>query len=276
MDPVEIKRYMNYYQILPSPALEPYVQYFWVFDATDFDDSVKTFKVIADGAPGLVFQYSRTFHDVDNKLYPYFFLYGQSTRNACNTSIGCFRNVGAVLRPDSVKSIFGIDSCDLTNNYTDADLLQKEQVSELLLNSRDINECISLMGTYILRRAESNAFKSNKGAAWASEKLLRNPHENLLKLVREELNLSERSLERMFRTNIGMSPKLFSRVCRFQASLASIRQSGYNKLSDISYGYGYADQSHFIREFREFAGVTPNTWLKKATEYIENYPEWKI
>lgn len=267
---------MQYYQIPPSPALEPYIQYFWVFDATDFDDSVKTFKIIADGAPGLVFQYERTFRGVDHELYPYFFLYGQSTRNAYNTSIGSFRNIGVVLRPDSVKSVFGIDSIDLTNTYADADLLQKERMSELLLDSHDIDECISLLGAYILRRAQSNTFKSNKSAAWASDKLLRHPHENQLKLIREELKLSERSLERMFRTNIGMSPKLFSRVCRFQASLASIRHSGYDKLSDISYGYGYADQSHFIREFREFSGVTPNTWLKKATEYVENYPEWKI
>lgn len=267
---------MQYYQIAPSPALEPYVQYFWVFDTRDPGSSVKTFKIIADGCPGLVFQFSRTFCDDGNKLYPHFFLYGQSTRNALNTSVACFRNIGVVLRPDSVRSVFGIDSCHLTNTWVDADLLQKERISELLLNSRDTYDCIEIMGEYIRNRAEKNRFKGSREAAWASEKFLKSSSGNLLKKVQEELQISERSLERLFRVNIGMSPKLYSRVCRFQASLASMRSNGFDKLSDISYGHGYADQSHFIREFREFSGVTPNAWLKKATEYIENYPEWKI
>lgn len=267
---------MLYYQVAPSPALAPYVQYFWVFDANDPAAITKTFKIIADGCPGLVFQYSRTFRDEENRLYPYFFLYGQSTRNALNTSIGCFRNIGAVLKPDSVRAVFGLDPSELTNAWVDADLLQLERISELLLHSRDTDDCIGIMGEYIRNRAERNLFKGSQEAAWASEKFLKDPCNNQLKQVQAELRISERSLERLFRTNIGMSPKLYSRVCRFQASLASMRSLGFDKLSDISYGHGYSDQSHFIREFREFAGVTPNAWLRKATEYIENYPEWKI
>ncbi|WP_127124752.1 AraC family transcriptional regulator [Pseudoflavitalea rhizosphaerae] len=267
---------MNYYQIAPPPELEPYVRYFWVFDSSEEDGSVKTYKIVADGAPGLVLQFSRSFYDVNDNRFPFFFLYGQSTRNDYNTSVGNFRNIGVVLQPDAVKSVFGIDSIDITNKYVDADLLQRDRVSELLLNSADNDHCIQLLCEYLLRRIRSNPYKSSRAAAYASVQLLMDPGTNLLKLLQEELNLSERSLERLFRANIGMSPKLFARVCRFQASLTSLRNNGYDKLSDISYGYGYADQSHFIREFREFAGVTPNAWLKRATEVVENYPEWKI
>lgn len=266
---------MNYYQIPPPPALEPYVRYFWVFDSNDNDPAIKTYKIVADGAPGLVFQFSRTFYDVNDCRFPFFFLYGQSTRNDYNTSTGCFRNIGVVLQPDAVKSVFGIDSIQITNNYVDADLLQQERMSDQLLNSTDTDHCIQLLGGYLLGKVRTNPYKSSQAAAYASGKLLMDPGVNLM-MLQEELNLSERSLERLFRANIGMSPKLFARVCRFQASLTTLRNNSYDKLSDISYGYGYSDQSHFIREFREFAGVTPNAWLKKATEVVENYPEWKI
>ncbi len=149
-------------------------------------------------------------------------------------------------------------------------------MSELLLESHDIGEWLSLLGGYILRRAQSNAFKSNKSAAWASEKLLRHPHENLLKLIREELKLSERSLERMFRTNIGMSPKLFSRICRLRhhwpLSGTVVTINYLISLMDM------AMQTKVILYANSASSpaLRPILWLKKATEYVENYPEWKI
>jgi len=267
---------MQYYQVPPSPALEPYVQYFWVFSEPENDPVLKTYKVIADGEPGMVFQFNLAFYNTQQELLPHFFLYGQSTRNMYNYSRGSFMNIGVVLRPDAVRSIFGIDSCDLTNSTLDLSLLDGNAMPEQLINCNDVEEGIQLLSGYILRKAAQHRHKNNQLVAWASQKLLADPGVNSLKEVRQELNISERSLERLFKINIGMSPKLYARVCRFQASLNSLRNNGYEKLSDISYGNGYADQSHFIREFREFSGVTPNAWLRKAVEVVENYPEWKL
>lgn len=267
---------MKYYQIPPSPALERYVQYFWVFEEPEDDPVWKTYKIVADGAPGMVFQYNRAFFDTKQELFPCFFLYGQATSNMYNTSRGGFVNVGVVLKPDAVKTVFGIDSIGLTNTWVDGDLLGQQHFSDILLNSGSIENAIRLLGDYILRMAERHHNKSNLLATYASHKLLKDPCEHRLKEVQQELKISERSLERLFRTNIGMSPKLFARVCRFQASLHSLRGNGYEKLSDISYGNGYADQSHFIRDFREFSGVTPKAWLRKAVEVAENYPQWKV
>jgi AraC-like DNA-binding protein len=91
-----------------------------------------------------------------------------------------------------------------------------------------------------------------------------------LKNIQKDLQLSERSFERRFKQCVGVSPKLFSRICRFQASLAQLRKNGYNKLSDIAYENEYADQSHFIRAFKEFAGFSPVQYQKKSKEVVEN------
>jgi AraC-like DNA-binding protein len=53
---------------------------------------------------------------------------------------------------------------------------------------------------------------------------------------------------------------LFARICRFQASLNQIRNNDYCRLSDIAYENEYADQSHLIRAFKEFAGISPNKY----------------
>jgi AraC-like DNA-binding protein len=69
---------------------------------------------------------------------------------------------------------------------------------------------------------------------------------------------------------VGISPKLFSRICRFQATLQQLRTNGFDKLSDIAFEHNYADQSHFIRSFKEFAGVSPFQYQKQFEEIAEN------
>jgi len=93
-----------------------------------------------------------------------------------------------------------------------------------------------------------------------------------LKDLQQKLRMTERSLERRFKQAIGISPKLFGRICRFQVSLNQLRKDNYDKLSDIAYENGYADQSHFIRSFREFAGVSPFDFKKQSNELVRNFP----
>jgi AraC-like DNA-binding protein len=92
-----------------------------------------------------------------------------------------------------------------------------------------------------------------------------------VKELQSELNLSERSLERRFKQHIGISPKLFTRICRFQASLSQLRTNKYNKLSDVAFEQEYADQSHFIRSFKEFSGLSPYQYMNRSNEIVENF-----
>jgi transcriptional regulator GlxA family with amidase domain len=71
------------------------------------------------------------------------------------------------------------------------------------------------------------------------------------------LNLSPRRLERHFLAHVGMSPKLFSRLVRFDRAVRGLRVRGATSWADFAVAHGYTDQAHFINEFREFAGVPP-------------------
>nr|ELA7361934.1 helix-turn-helix transcriptional regulator [Elizabethkingia anophelis] len=83
-------------------------------------------------------------------------------------------------------------------------------------------------------------------------------------------------LERYFKQHIGISPNLYTRINRFQLALENIRQTQFDKLTDIAYQCNYYDQSHFIREFKEFSGTSPKRFLRQANEQVANFPEWKI
>lgn len=89
--------------------------------------------------------------------------------------------------------------------------------------------------------------------------------------LQQQIRMTERTLERRFKQSIGISAKMFSRICRFQESLNQLRNNNYKKLSDIAHENDYADQSHFIRSFKEFAGVSPFDYRKQLNEVAENF-----
>jgi AraC-like DNA-binding protein len=89
-----------------------------------------------------------------------------------------------------------------------------------------------------------------------------------LRSLQEELRTTERSFQRLFEAQIGVSPKVFSRICQFQPAFRQLSQGQFSKLSDIAYDNGYADQSHLIRAFREFTGLTPGEYLERTTAFL--------
>ena len=73
----------------------------------------------------------------------------------------------------------------------------------------------------------------------------------------EETRWSQKHLISQFREHIGLAPKVFARVMRFGRVVDRLRRRGHGSLTELALDCGYYDQSHFDRDFRTFAGVTP-------------------
>lgn len=76
----------------------------------------------------------------------------------------------------------------------------------------------------------------------------------------EDMNYSERHISRIFQDNMGISPKSFSRIIRFQYAVDFILTSSKLTIGDYIYELGYSDQAHFQREFKQYTGTTPITF----------------
>ena len=76
--------------------------------------------------------------------------------------------------------------------------------------------------------------------------------------VARELQMSERQLERRFVARVGLMPKRFARLARFERALSLVRSGP--ALSAVAQRAGYADQPHLVREFRSFAGEPPSAF----------------
>jgi len=80
--------------------------------------------------------------------------------------------------------------------------------------------------------------------------------------VVDQIGLSQRRFIEIFRNEVGLTPKAFSRVCRFQHVLGQVESLTEVDWASVASDCGYFDQAHFIHDFREFAGVSPTMYLR--------------
>lgn len=77
--------------------------------------------------------------------------------------------------------------------------------------------------------------------------------------------LSSRRFITLFSDHTGFSPKVFARLRRFHSALQALHQDPDRGGADVALVCGYFDQSHMVREFRAFAGITPGRYVATQT-----------
>ena len=174
--------------------------------------------------------------------------------------------------PHVLFPIFRFNAGAITDDCLDLGLLPPARgidLKEQLWNTVSAEKQISVLFDYMEQIIIRNRSTVDAGMAYATSQLLQHNSAPPLKELQRVLNLSERTFQRKFEQHIGVSPKLFSKISQFQAALSQLRSGRFNKLSDIAYDNGFADQSHFIRNFSKFTGLSPLE-LKKQTENIHS------
>lgn len=268
---------MNYTQINPPGCLKDYIRFCWVLQSTYADQTPKVFRAMADGSPGLIFQPAEKgilYKGAD--VLPETLLFGQSTSYSVLNLKGSFHTLGIYFYPNALQSIFGMNAEELTNSCMDLNTFAEKHgfyLKEQLSEATTLDQQTAILFSYLRFLIRKNEHRLNTVMEYAIAAIASSNGDVPLKIIYTHLQLSERSFERKFKEYVGISPKLFSRICRFQASLSQLRNSSYHKLTDIAYQNNYADQSHFIRSFKEFAGFSPVQYQKQAKEIVDNLSE---
>ncbi|MEP7377234.1 MAG: AraC family transcriptional regulator, partial [Chitinophagaceae bacterium] len=106
--------------------------------------------------------------------------------------------------------------------------------------------------------------QSCKIVQYATDQILNNSGKEIISEILETLRLTERTFQRIFKKYVGITPTQYRRICQFQQSFGQLRGKQFTKISDVAYDNGFADQSHFIRSFKEFTQITPKDYLKNG------------
>jgi AraC-like DNA-binding protein len=111
----------------------------------------------------------------------------------------------------------------------------------------------------------------NRKVTWALGRFMHEPQIKSIRAVAGELGVSHKHFISQFRREVGLTPKLFCRVRRFQQVLAQIQSQQSVVWTDVAYSCGYFDQAHFVNDFIAFAGVNPSAYLRQKLEGDPNF-----
>jgi len=101
----------------------------------------------------------------------------------------------------------------------------------------------------------------NPAVLYALQEFARKPQIPRVWEIAQEAGLSRRRFGQVFREQIGLTPKLYCRLQRFQSALKQIASGASVDWAQIALATGYCDQAHLAHEFRDFSGLSPSAYL---------------
>jgi AraC-like DNA-binding protein len=138
-----------------------------------------------------------------------------------------------------------------------------------LMEATSLNKRIEIIETYLLQRLSNCQFKFSKMdlVADVMNEMKRDDFFDNIRNVASRYGFSSRYLQKIFLQYTGLTPKLYSKINRFQNSLQLIAKNDAS-LTSVAYECNYFDQSHFIREFKSFTGVNPSAFNAGTTSAV--------
>ena len=262
---------MEFKYFSPSDILKPYIRHYYIFESDSdcaFEDTV-----FPSGDMEVIFNLGEGIWEsaVDNKFYktPRIELWGQITKPMAIRSKGRHTMLGIKFFTHSAAYFFNHEIGIFNDHISDlGDILGNpvKILHSLLLETKDQKQRIGLIETFLLKRLignEKKSFRVNKVADILTS-IKRNPEENSINNIASKHGITPRYLHKLIYQHTGLSPSSFNKINRFQFSLKLIAKNE-QPLTSIAYRCGYFDQSHFIRDFKSFTGLTPSAYLENIS-----------
>lgn len=263
---------MNYQVYTPSPELQSFVKCFWTLE----DEASKTpqrQRVVPDGCMEMIFHYGdlyrQCFEDGSSAIQPRSFIFGQITSYIEIEPTGVSGIISARFLPDGLSPFLDIMVSELENKAVSLAGLFGEKgksLEERVIAATDNAERIRIIEEFLLSLLADPKTIDTVTKACVDVIVHSQGQIGMVELA-DKMNVHRRNMERKFIAAIGMSPKQLSRVVRLQATLKMLQQQNFTSLTSLAYENGYYDQAHFIKDFREFTGMSPKSFYADNLRY---------
>jgi len=265
---------MKYSEVIPHGRAAFIVKSYWELSYGRNEMSEHPEPVLPDGSVEIIFDFRDRFLTYQKsgsvEVQPRSVIAGQFTTSLMIGPSGDTDMFGIRLRPEAGFALLGISMAEIRDQIIDLKSVFGSRESELferLAAVADFNTRIMIFEDFLAScgevavsvemRACVSAQRSASGSMSVGD-------------CAAYLNWSERRLERAFNEQIGLSPKLFARIIRFQTFLDSIGSKDSTML-DGALKAGYYDQAHMIKDFRNFTGVTPTEYFGRELMFSGNF-----
>jgi AraC-like DNA-binding protein len=249
---------MDYIRYAVPAILKNYIRYYWSADLLQTGTGGFEVKSFADRYPRLVFQIpegGEPMRTLMGERLPLCYLSGIKTQERVAAFDGVFSQFGVSFYPHALNAFFKVDATELVNQVEAIESFCKTDICCQLEQARSHHSRVEVLNAYFYEKL----FYSNKQNLLINNIMQQNEININCEIseLSKKYNISQRQLERLFKTSLGISPKKLQRIIRFEKALELLSNTEYNQLTTISYQLNYTDQSHFIKDFNAFSGITP-------------------
>ncbi|MCI0586067.1 MAG: AraC family transcriptional regulator [Planctomycetes bacterium] len=266
----------------PHSALAPFVERLWHFDEIGDVGSPRfpRERALPTGSTTLVFRLSpepiRLFEDARDEVgrtYGHSVVAGaRSSFHLRDTSAPSW-SVGAQFRPGGAAALLGFPADALSERHTPLEALWGEDAHrerERLLEARTPLARIARLEELLLSRRVIREFV-DPSVALALARLGAPGGCSIGRLARET-GYSHRWLIGRFRRIVGLSPKVYARIRRFQGAIELAARGGSRGWAEVAVDCGFYDQAHLSREFQAFAGLPPGAYAPLSEDRPNHVP----
>ena len=263
----------------PSAPLSDFVDNLWHYEGLTTPHRLE--RVLPDGSVELIVNLrdeSRHIFDPQSlrplQTYRHSWISGPHSRFIVIDTAPDSSMIGAHFKPGGVSPVLGVPANVLTNEVVGlSECLNRraETLRTQLLEAVGSTAKFHVLETWLLQSWRRHG-QRHPAVTFALNRFTRSPDQVTVCEVATEVGLSHRHFVRSFSEQVGVSPKVFCRIQRFQKVLKALPRSRGVLWADVAVSGGYYDQSHFIHDFREFCGMTPARLVESTLEYSNFVP----
>lgn len=256
---------IGFRRIAPTAALRPFVQWYWSIHSHGPIHTQRDEFMHPDGSSGLVFNWGDVLQ-LDRGYYAQSVTLDRvGTRSRRLKVAGCIEAFGILFRPAGAFSVFGVPMDELSETAVLAAHLAPSQLIQLyeqLYQAPSVLEKVALSETWLRHQLQQRSALSP--VIRPSLELITQMQGQLsIEQVANTVHVSTRQLQRLYQTQVGLSPKKFARMMRVRQARTALKQmSGYSAV-DVAYTHGFYDQPHFVHEFKSVVGMTPGAYSRR-------------
>jgi AraC-like DNA-binding protein len=275
----DLARPMIYRTYIPPPPLSDFVALFWLYEGFEAPHAKE--RVLPTGTMELVINLREdTLRVYDRHGHTQF----QGFRGSliCGAQAEFFvidtasqaAVMGVHFQPGGAFPFLQLPACELHDVHVSLDTLWGAKAGELreqLLAAKTPEARFRILEQFLVAQA-SRPLAHHPAVAFALQELQCVPHTRTLADLTEHIGLSPRRFIQVFREAVGLTPKLFCRIRRFQEVVHLIGRGQRIDWVDVALACGYFDQAHFIHDFRAFSGLSPTAYLTQRGTHLNHVP----
>lgn len=270
---------MIYRIYTPKPPLAEYIESFWFYQDQVNVSTLE--RVLPNGRVGLVINLQKDL----------FRVYDRHNHHNFQTFSGCLITgtrsefsvidteqqavtIGVAFKPGGAYPFLKLPLNQVHNydlNLTDLWGLSGSELHEQILEAATIEAKFAVLEKILLAQlAQFNG--GHPAVTYALKHFQKVPHQQTIAAVTAQIGLSQKRFSQIFNEQVGLTPKMYCRIQRFQAVLGLLENGQNIKWIEVALSCGYFDQAHFIHDFKAFSGVNPEFYLNQRGVHRNHLP----